>query len=100
MVPPAGTPLRRRSCIMSIRKLLKMFLDLKRRRRPARRASLIELNVIERLDRRVMPVVSATFSATQGVLTVFGDARDNTIEVSRNVAGAIQINGGGVTIRG
>ena len=41
------------------------------------------------LDRRILPAVTATFSAAQGVLTVIGDAQDNTITVSRDAAGTI-----------
>jgi Ca2+-binding RTX toxin-like protein len=41
---------------------------------------------------------SAFFSS--GVLTVVGDAQDNTIVVSRNAAGIMLVNGGAVTIRG
>ncbi len=55
---------------------------------------------LELLDRRVLPAVTATFSAAQGVLTVIGDAQDNTIAVSRDAAGTILVNGGAVTILG
>ena len=44
--------------------------------------------------------VTASFDPTSGVLTVFGDALDNTITVSRNAAGNILINGGAVAIQG
>jgi Ca2+-binding RTX toxin-like protein len=47
-----------------------------------------------------MPAVTASFSAQTGVLSVFGDAQDNSIEISRNAAGAILVNGGAVTIVG
>ena len=42
--------------------------------------------------------VTATFA--NGVLTVFGDNLDNTIEISRNAAGGILVNGGAITVRG
>ena len=42
----------------------------------------------------------ATFSPTAGVLTVFGDALNNTITVSRNAAGNLLVNGGAVAITG
>jgi Ca2+-binding RTX toxin-like protein len=42
--------------------------------------------------------VTASFSA--GVLTVNGDALNNTITVSRNAAGTILVNGGAVTVLG
>jgi hypothetical protein len=51
-------------------------------RRPSRRVRPVELTRLELLDRRVLPAVTATFSAAQGVLTVIGDARDNSIVVS------------------
>jgi Ca2+-binding RTX toxin-like protein len=42
--------------------------------------------------------VSASFST--GILSITGDNLDNTIEVSRNAAGQIFVNGGAVTISG
>jgi Ca2+-binding RTX toxin-like protein len=44
--------------------------------------------------------VTASFSPATGVLTIFGDALDNNIIVSRNAAGNILINGGAVAIVG
>jgi Ca2+-binding RTX toxin-like protein len=44
--------------------------------------------------------VTASFSPGAGLLSVFGDALDNTIVASRNAAGNILINGGAVTVRG
>ena len=70
------------------------------RQRPSRRVRLVELTRLELLDRRVLPAVTATFSAAQGVLTVTGDAQDNTIAVSRDAAGSILVNSGAVTISG
>jgi Ca2+-binding RTX toxin-like protein len=70
------------------------------RRLPSRRVRPVELTHPELLDRRVLPAVTATFSAIQGVLTVNGDANDNTIAVSRDAAGRILVNGGAVAIRG
>jgi Ca2+-binding RTX toxin-like protein len=55
---------------------------------------------LEALDNRVMPAISATFSPAAGLLTVIGDAQDNTIAVSRNVAGSILVNGGAVKVLG
>ena len=55
---------------------------------------------IETLRERITPAVTAFFSPGLGVLTVFGDSLDNTIEVSRDAAGQIQVNGGAVTVRG
>ncbi len=42
--------------------------------------------------------VTATFNA--GVLTVFGDANNNAITISRNAAGQILVNGGAVPVSG
>ena len=44
--------------------------------------------------------MTASFSASSGVLTVFGDNLDNNIEISRNAAGVILINGGAVQVVG
>ncbi len=44
------------------------------------------------------PGITASFSA--GILTVRGDATDNTIVLSRNAAGAILVDGGSVSIDG
>jgi len=41
----------------------------------------------EALEDRRMLAVTATFSPSSGVLSVYGDSLDNTIEVSRNSAG-------------
>jgi Ca2+-binding RTX toxin-like protein len=52
----------------------------------------------EQLDTRIMPSVNAIFAA--GQLTVFGDAQDNTIVVSRDAAGSLLVNGGAVRVLG
>ena len=70
------------------------------RRRPSRRVRLVEFSRLELLDCRILPAVTATFSAAQGVLTVLGDSQDNTIAVSRDAAGSILVNGGAVRILG
>jgi Ca2+-binding RTX toxin-like protein len=70
------------------------------RRRPSRRVRLVDLTGLELLDRRVLPAVTATFAAAQGVLTVIGDAKDNTITVGRDAAGMILVNNGQVSIDG
>ncbi|MFL6928943.1 MAG: calcium-binding protein, partial [Xanthobacteraceae bacterium] len=44
--------------------------------------------------------VTAFFSPTTGVLTVFGDALDNNIVISRDAAGTILVNGGAIPILG
>src|SRR3954454_22801226 len=57
---------------------------------------------LEALDDRILLSVTASFSAATGVLTVMGDAQDNSIAVSRNAAGSIVVNGDGnvVTVQG
>ncbi len=52
----------------------------------------------ETLESRRLLAITAVFSGP--VLSVFGDNQGNTIEVSRDVAGKIQVNGGAVTILG
>src|SRR4029450_7405172 len=52
----------------------------------------------ETLDRRITPAVNAFFGG--GVLTVFGDNLNNTIDVSRDAAGKLVVNGGGGSIHG
>jgi Ca2+-binding RTX toxin-like protein len=47
-----------------------------------------------------MLAVTATFSATSGVLSVMGDSLDNTIEISRNAGGGILVNNGAVAVVG
>jgi Ca2+-binding RTX toxin-like protein len=44
--------------------------------------------------------VTASFIPSAGVLSVFGDALDNTTAVSRNAAGTLLVNGGAVPILG
>jgi Ca2+-binding RTX toxin-like protein len=53
---------------------------------------------LERLGERLTPAVNAFFQ--QGILTVTGDNLDNTIEVSRNAAGTLLVNGGAVAVNG
>jgi Ca2+-binding RTX toxin-like protein len=73
-----------------------------RNRRLARRrrfSSRIDCG-INSLEQRIVPSVTALFTASAGILTVTGDAHDNTIEISRNAAGAILVNGGAVQVTG
>src|SRR5215831_3610823 len=44
--------------------------------------------------------IKATFIPGTGVLSVIGDALDDTILINRNAAGAILINGGAVVVQG
>ena len=63
------------------------------KRRPVRRAMAFET-----LGERITPAVNAFFSG--GVLSISGDNGNNTIEISRNLAGQILVNGGAISIRG
>jgi Ca2+-binding RTX toxin-like protein len=54
----------------------------------------------ERLGERIVFSVAASFDPTAGVLSVVGDQSDNTIVVSRDIAGNILVNGGAVSITG
>ncbi len=54
----------------------------------------------ESLEARLAPAVTAVFAPGTGVLTVRGDALDNTISISRNAAGNLLVNGGAVAIKG
>src|SRR4029453_6701581 len=44
--------------------------------------------------------VTASFQPSAGTLSVFGDAQNNTITVSRDAAGKILVNGGAVNVTG
>jgi Ca2+-binding RTX toxin-like protein len=67
-------------------------------RRATKRRNTGRIMALETLGARITPAVNAFFSA--GVLTVTGDALNNTIEVSRNAAGRLLVNGGAVAIKG
>src|SRR4051794_28776614 len=95
-----GTPLPRRICNVAKRNLMNLFVNREGRRRRSRRVRPFDFGGVEGLDRRVLPAVTATFSAVQGVLTVTGDAHDNAIAISRDAAGRIFVNGGAVNVRG
>src|SRR6478752_1891752 len=70
----------------------------KDRRRKRRDRAAARFFALESLDERVMPVVTAKFSA--GVLTVVGDRKSNTITVSSNAAGRLVVNNGAVKVQG
>jgi Ca2+-binding RTX toxin-like protein len=55
---------------------------------------------LDPLADRILPAVTAFFKPTAGVLSVFGDALNNNITVSRNAAGNILVNGGVVSVLG
>lgn len=77
---------------------------MSRRRSKGKRIQSIQKNPenlgLESLEERAMASVSALFSPSTGVLSVFGDQQNNTIDISRNAAGAILINDGAVVISG
>jgi Ca2+-binding RTX toxin-like protein len=58
------------------------------------------LPAVETLSDRVLPSVTATFLPNAGTLSIFGDAQDNTIVVSRDAAGNLLVNSGAVAIQG
>src|SRR3954454_13447650 len=86
--------------LMGNPKFLGAHNDAPRRRRPSRRARLVELTRLELLDRRILPAVTATFSAVSGLLRVVGDDQDNTVVVSRDAGGTILVNNGAIAIQG
>ncbi|WP_254508373.1 beta strand repeat-containing protein [Anatilimnocola floriformis] len=53
---------------------------------------------MEQLGERLTPAVTATFGGA--TLTIFGDNLNNTIEVSRNAAGNLLVNGGAINVIG
>ena len=55
---------------------------------------------IECLESRRLLSVSASFIPSAGILSVVGDADNNTIVVSRDAAGEIFVNGGVVPVAG
>jgi len=55
---------------------------------------------IECLESRRLLSVSASFIPSAGILSVVGDADNNTIVVSRDAAGEILVNGGAVPVAG
>src|SRR5687768_15903741 len=48
---------------------------------------------LESLEGREVPAVTAAFNPGLGTLTVFGDAADNEIVISRDALGVISVNG-------
>ena len=44
--------------------------------------------------------ITSSFLKANGLLTTLGDAIDNTILISRDAAGTIQVNGGAVPVLG
>jgi len=52
------------------------------------------------LAERIVPAVTAQFRPGLGSLSIIGDSLDNNIQISRDAAGNLLVNGGAVTIRG
>src|SRR5262249_44516897 len=70
------------------------------RKRPLRRFHQGEIAGLELLDRRLLPAITASFSAVQGIMTIIGDSQNNTIVLSRDAAGTILVNNGAVSVLG
>ena len=60
--------------------------------------TVIGAGVVMAASQSASAATTATF--TNGVLTVFGDSAANNIEISRNAAGTILVNGGAVAVVG
>jgi hypothetical protein len=81
--------------------------SMQSRRNPQRRRSIISagaavasLAVPLAFASSASAATIAQFNKGHGVLTIFGDAGGNSITVGRDAAGAIDVNGGAVRIRG
>jgi Ca2+-binding RTX toxin-like protein len=71
------------------------------RRRAARRllaTTLVAAAALAAMSGQALAATTASFSV--GVLTVLGDANDNTITISRDAAGKLLVNGGAVAVTG
>src|SRR4051794_37466808 len=71
--------------------------DLRRKRRDR---AAVRYFVLESLDQRIVPAVTAKFAAGSGLLTIVGDNKSNQITVSTNAGGKLLINNGAVKIKG
>jgi Ca2+-binding RTX toxin-like protein len=67
-------------------------------RKPIRRSRYMPH--LESLTERIAPAITASFTPSAGTLSVFGDSLANNIEISRNAAGQLLVNGGAVAITG
>src|SRR5688572_16111850 len=65
-----------------------------------RKQGNMSLGTVEHLESRRLFAVTASFNPCAGVRSVFGDALDNTITVSRDAAGKLLVNAGAVSIKG
>ena len=80
--------------------IVRLLGNSRGRRRPLRTRRAARPSVLELLECRITPAVTAVFSPGTGVLTVLGDNLNNNVTVSRNAAGKILVNGGAVSIVG
>jgi Ca2+-binding RTX toxin-like protein len=55
---------------------------------------------LESLEERELMAVTASFLPSAGTLSVFGDNLSNNIEISRDAAGVLRVNGGAVVVKG
>jgi Ca2+-binding RTX toxin-like protein len=85
---------------MSRRHWSQWFSQVTRRNRSTRPAPRRRTSSIETLSARITPAVNALFIPSVGTLAVLGDNLDNTIEVSRDAAGKLLVNGGAVNVIG
>ncbi len=78
------------------------LLGIRAQRRVAAKTlkSRICTPLLEPLESRRMLSVTAFYSAQNNLLSVAGDAANNTIEISRDAGGNILVNGGSVSISG
>jgi Ca2+-binding RTX toxin-like protein len=83
-----------RTCLGYLKQLLKS-----NRPKPRKRIRG-DVRQSERLEERIVPAVTASFSAAFGQLTIIGDAQDNVINISRATNGHILVNNGEVAIAG
>jgi Ca2+-binding RTX toxin-like protein len=82
---------------MSVSWLQRLFT---RNRKPIRKNPNRFVPALDALDERILPAVTAAFNPAAGTLVVVGDALNNMITISRNAAGTILVNGGGVVVQG
>src|SRR4051794_11405845 len=70
------------------------------RRTPRPEGSFMQQSHVENLEQRNLFSVTATFAPATHVLSVLGDAQNNSIVITRNSAGTIFVNGGAVHVTG
>ncbi len=68
---------------------------------PIRREEALRFQpMVEGLQARLAPAITASFSAAAGLLTVVGDSQDNTIAIGSDAEGNIMVNNGDISIAG